>query len=159
MRAVRVTHTKLQDNRRHNHWFHEAGYDLVSSMQTWSPEFEWNLETECPVPLRVTKTNANVPWPPESTRIPHSPSLLAASVSCTVPSGIQGAATNAHLFLEHKAQLSYVSWRGEAEPVDFSPSSGGVTLGQDKSWGWGEWWWLSSQKVEIHLSLFCAQWH
>ena len=78
MREARVTHIKLQYNRRHKHWFHEAGYDLVSNMHTWSPEFEWNQETECPVPLRVTKTNANVPWPSESTRIPHSQSFLGS---------------------------------------------------------------------------------
>lgn len=54
-----------------------------------------------------------------------------------------------------------MSWRGEAEPIDFSPSSGGVTLGQDTELGLGgvvvaE---ALRKKVEIHLSQFCALWH
>ena len=69
-------------------------------------------------------------------------------------------ATKIH-FLEHKGQLSYVSWRGEAEPIDFSRSSGGVTLGQDTELELGgvvvaE---TLRKKAEIHLSQFCAQWH
>ena len=40
MGEMRHIHIKLQNNRRQDNRFHEMGYDLVSNVQTLSPEFE-----------------------------------------------------------------------------------------------------------------------